>query len=142
MQDLRTELEDMQTQQTDRGLVITLNSILFDTGSANLKAGAQKELEKIADYLKKYPERNLVVEGFTDSTGSDQFNETLSQNRADAVKRALTAYGVMGNRIETRGYGEQFPVANNNTDTGRQLNRRVEVVISNSDDTRVSERDS
>ena len=140
LQTLRSELDNMQTQQTDRGLVITLNSILFDTGEATLKPGARKELQNIANYLEKFPERNLVVEGFTDSTGPEELNERLSQERADAVRQALVSAGIDGSRIQTRGYGEQFPIASNDTNAGRQLNRRVEVVISNSDDTDVTER--
>jgi outer membrane protein OmpA-like peptidoglycan-associated protein len=128
---LSQELADLEAQQTERGLVITLNNILFDVGKTELKRGADNTLDKIADALEEFPEHNLMIEGFTDSTGADDYNENLSQQRAESVKAALVKRGINPDRIDTRGYGEQYPIATNNTDTGRQLNRRVEIIVSN-----------
>jgi outer membrane protein OmpA-like peptidoglycan-associated protein len=110
--------------------VVTLGDVLFDTGKANLKSGAIRSLERVADALKSNPERRVTVEGFTDSTGSEQTNLELSQRRAEAVERALEQMGVDTGRIAARGYGEEFPVADNDSASGRQMNRRVEIIIS------------
>lgn len=127
---MQSELQDLNAKNTNRGVVITLSDVLFDTGKAQLKPGAQRSLQKLAEFLQEYPERNAMIEGFTDSTGSEEFNEKLSEDRADAVRTALVGLGVAPERIVTRGYGEQFPVASNSTAAGRQLNRRVEIVLS------------
>lgn len=128
---LQQQLTDLQAQQTDRGMVLTLGDVLFDTGRAVLKSGAMVTIDRLAAFMKDNPERTLVVEGHTDSVGSDAFNLTLSQQRADAVKSALSMRGVDGNRVTTEGFGKARPVASNDTAEGRQRNRRVEVVISN-----------
>ncbi len=128
---LESELSELKAKQTDRGVILTLGDILFKTGKANLMSGAMRSMDILADFLKKYPERNVLIEGFTDSTGSETYNLGLSQQRADAVRDALTAKGIATERITTKGYGEQFPVAGNNTQAGRQQNRRVEIVILN-----------
>lgn len=128
---LSQELSDLEAKQTERGLVITLNSILFDVNSADLKPAAGNTMDKIANALREYPEHNLVIEGYTDSQGSNDYNENLSRLRAEAVKNALVTRGITSDRIDTRGYGEQNPIATNDTATGRQLNRRVEIVVSN-----------
>jgi outer membrane protein OmpA-like peptidoglycan-associated protein len=128
---LSQELSDLEAQQTERGLVITLNNILFDAGKSELKPGADNTLDKIADVLQEYSDHTLKIEGFTDSTGDDNYNESLSQLRAEAVKNALVQRGIGPDRIDTRGYGERYPIATNNTPTGRQLNRRVEIIVSN-----------
>lgn len=130
LQQMQAELKDLNAKQTNRGMVITLSDVLFDVNKADLKPGAQRTLEKLAQFLKEYPERTVEIDGFTDSTGSDQYNKELSERRAQAVRDALAGMGVPPDRIVARGYGKQYPVANNNTTTGRQLNRRVEIVLS------------
>jgi outer membrane protein OmpA-like peptidoglycan-associated protein len=127
---LESELADMRAKQTDRGWILTLkNELLFDAGGASLKPGAQRALDNLAQFLTKYPDRDIAIEGFTDSTGSKDLNQQLSEKRAWAVKAALVARGIQSTRIDARGYGPSFPVASNETPTGRQLNRRVEIVI-------------
>ena len=127
---LETELADVRAKQTDRGWILTLkNELLFDSGGATLKPGAQRALDNLAQFLRKHPERDIAIEGFTDSIGSPDSNQRLSERRAQAVKDALTGRGIESRRIDARGYGPSFPVASNATETGRQLNRRVEIVI-------------
>ena len=127
---LESELADMRAKQTDRGWILTLkNELLFDAGGATLKPGAQRSLDNLSQFLTKYPERDIAIEGFTDSSGSKEVNQHLSEKRAWAVKAALVARGIQSTRIDARGYGPSFPVASNETPTGRQLNRRVEIVI-------------
>ena len=127
---LETELADARAKQTDRGWILTLkNELLFDSGGATLKPGAQRALDNLAQFLRKHPERDIAIEGFTDSIGSPDSNQRLSERRAQAVKDALTGRGLESWRIHARGYGPSFPVASNATETGRQLNRRVEIVI-------------
>jgi outer membrane protein OmpA-like peptidoglycan-associated protein len=137
---LEAQLAELKAQQTERGWVLTLGGdVLFDVNEATLKPGAKRALDNLAQFMQQYPQRNVSIEGFTDSTGSDQYNEALSERRAQAVKDALVARGIGANRISVRGYGEAFPVATNDTTAGRQLNRRVEVVISR-DGNQVGER--
>jgi outer membrane protein OmpA-like peptidoglycan-associated protein len=127
---LETELADVRAKQTDRGWILTLkNELLFDSGGATLKSGAQRALDNLAQFLRKHPERDIAIEGFTDSIGSPDSNQRLSERRAQAVKDALTGRGIESRRIDARGYGPSFPVASNATETGRQLNRRVEIVV-------------
>lgn len=124
------ELAGLPARQTDRGLVVTLSeNILFDVDQAALKPGGAQQLARVADYLRNNPDRNLLIEGHTDSTASDTYNLALSQRRANAVEDFLIAQGVDPRRINARGYGEQLPVATNDTAAGRQQNRRVELVI-------------
>jgi outer membrane protein OmpA-like peptidoglycan-associated protein len=104
--------------------------VLFDSGRAELKAGAFRTVDRLATFMRDHPERSLEVEGYTDSVGSDALNMTLSQRRADAVRAALLERGVEGSRITTSGLGKASPVASNDTAEGRQRNRRVEIVIS------------
>jgi outer membrane protein OmpA-like peptidoglycan-associated protein len=127
---LESELRELAATKTDRGLVVTLNDVLFDTGSATLRPGGQRVVARLADFLREYPERTLAIEGFTDSVGGDTFNQDLSERRAASVRVALIGSGIDGSRIYVRGYGKAFPVASNDTAEGRQRNRRVEVVIS------------
>ena len=127
---LETELADMRAKQTDRGWVLTLkNELLFDTGGSELKPGAERALDNLVQFLEKHRDRSIAIEGFTDSTGSKQLNQSLSEKRAWAVKAALVKRGIASNRIDARGYGPQFPIASNDNAAGRQLNRRVEIVI-------------
>ncbi len=127
---LETQLKDMEAKKTDRGMVITLGDVLFDTNQAQLKSGAMRNLQKLADFFKQYPQRKLMIEGFTDSTGSRRRNQELSDKRAYSVRTALLDMGIGADRITSRGYGESYPVAGNDTAAGRQLNRRVEIIIS------------
>jgi outer membrane protein OmpA-like peptidoglycan-associated protein len=126
---LENELRSLEAKQSDRGVVLTLGDILFETGKSALMPGAKRTINILAEFLKKHPKRNILIEGFTDSVGSDSYNMNLSRKRALAVRAALTVRGVLSERIATKGYGERFPVAGNKTEAGRQQNRRVEVTI-------------
>jgi outer membrane protein OmpA-like peptidoglycan-associated protein len=123
-------LADLEAEQTERGLVLTLGDVLFDTNRAVLKAGAESTLQRLAHFMTEYPERRVLVEGHTDATGSDEYNRELSARRADTVREALMEHGIPAERIRTRGLGEAYPLASNDTAGGRQLNRRVEIVVS------------
>ncbi len=127
--ELERELQDLQTEQTDRGLVMVPGNILFEFDSANIKAGSERTIDKIAQFLTDYPDQKIKIEGFTDSVGEENYNQELSQRRADAVKQALIDSGVSADRISTEGMGEEFPVASNDTTAGRLENRRVEIII-------------
>jgi outer membrane protein OmpA-like peptidoglycan-associated protein len=131
---LEAELKELNAKQTERGLVITLGDVLFDTNKAQLKPGGIRNLEKLAGFLKQYPGRNVRIEGYTDSTGSADYNLGLSDRRANAVRSSLLDMGINSDRITTRGYGEESPVASNDTAMGRQLNRRVEIILSDETD--------
>jgi outer membrane protein OmpA-like peptidoglycan-associated protein len=127
---LKAQIHDLKAEQTERGWVLTLRSDeLFDAGGATLKPGARRATDNLAQFMSRYPEREMAIEGFTDSVGAHEANRKLSESRAAAVKTALVARGVEPSRIDARGYGPAFPVASNQTPTGRQLNRRVEIVI-------------
>lgn len=126
---LQAEVDALKAKPTDRGLVLTLGDVLFDTGKAELNSGATRKLDQLAQFLADHPDRRLQIDGFTDSVGTDSYNLDLSQRRANAVKSALQARGIDATRITTQGYGKEFPVASNADSGGRQLNRRVEVVI-------------
>jgi OmpA-OmpF porin, OOP family len=125
------ELMDLQAKQTERGLVLTLRDVLFETGKAQLLPGAIWTVQKVSDFLLKNPDRNVLIEGHTDSVGGEDYNLGLSERRADSVRRALIEYNVPPERITIKGYGKRFPVAGNDTPDGRQKNRRVEIVIMN-----------
>ncbi len=126
------ELEAIaETQRTENGIVTTLkDNILFDSGKAVLKPVAYDSVNQIADILKKYPEDMVIVIGHTDSIGSDAYNQTLSMQRAQAVRLAMIDRGVPASSIEAVGMGEAKPVATNDTAEGRARNRRVELQIS------------
>jgi outer membrane protein OmpA-like peptidoglycan-associated protein len=126
---VQAELDALKATPTERGSVLTLGDVLFDTGRAELKPGASRNLDQLAQFLAEHPERRVQVDGFTDSVGTDEYNRELSQLRADAVRAALIGRGVDPSRIGTQGYGKGYPVASNSDAGGRQLNRRVEVVI-------------
>jgi OOP family OmpA-OmpF porin len=130
VQQLQQELAALQAKQTDRGLVLTLGDVLFETGRADLRAGALRHLYPLVTFLQKYPERQVLIEGHTDNVGLDASNLELSQRRADAVRDFLLQNGVNAAQLTTRGYGETSPVASNDTAAGRQQNRRVELIIS------------
>ena len=129
-QQLQQELAALQAKQTDRGLVLTLGDVLFETGRADLRPGALRNLYPLVTFLQKYPERRVLIEGHTDNVGSEAYNLDLSQRRADAVRDFLSQNGVNTAQIATRGYGKASPVASNDTAAGRQQNRRVELIIS------------
>lgn len=129
-QSLESELKDLRANRTDRGLVLTLGDVLFDTGKATLKPGAYATLDRVAKVLHDHAGRKVVIEGHTDSTGSEELNQALSQQRAQAVQTVLMERGVSGAQIATVGKGEAMPVASNDNAAGRQQNRRVELIFS------------
>ena len=131
MDELQRQIVELNARETDRGLVVTLGDLLFETGQSDLKGGAAGNLNKLAAFLDEYADRSVLIEGHTDNVGSENFNLNLSQSRAESVKSYLVELGVQPERLSTSGLGEQSPVAGNDTATGRQQNRRVEVVISN-----------
>jgi len=125
---LQSEVPQLRTRQSERGWILTLrNDVLFD-GDV-LRPGAAPTLDNLARFLRDNPERDVAIEGFTDAGGSSAANRRLSESRARALRDALVSRGVEPRRIEARGYGDSFPVASNDTAGGRQLNRRVEIVI-------------
>ncbi|HEX5344855.1 MAG TPA: OmpA family protein [Duganella sp.] len=127
---LQQQLADLQAKQTERGVIITLSDVLFNVDRAELSAEGMRTVQKVADVLMQEPQSVVLVEGFTDSTGSSQHNLELSQRRAESVRSALVGLGVPSGKIGTRGYGEAYPVASNADAGSRQLNRRVEIVLS------------
>ena len=137
---VQAELEALKATPTPRGLVMTLGDVLFDTGRAELKSGAGRKMDQLGQFLVEHTDRRVQIDGFTDSVGTDSYNEDLSQRRADAVKTALINRGVQPSRIGTEGYGKAYPVANNTDSGGRQLNRRVEVVIGGDNGTAIAPR--
>lgn len=128
-QKARHELEAYKTKESKRGTVLVLDNLLFDTGGATLHRGSQRNLDPLVRYLRDNPERNIAVEGHTDNVGGESYNIDLSFRRAEAVKNYLVVSGIDARRISTKGFGESLPVASNNSAQGRQLNRRVEIVI-------------
>lgn len=129
--DLQQQIAELNARPTDRGLVVTLGDVLFATGGSTLKDNTPEDLDRLAAFLAKYPDRTVVIEGHTDSVGSTASNLGLSQRRADAVKAYLVARGVASARLSAVGLGEGAPAAANTTVSGRQQNRRVEVIIAN-----------
>jgi outer membrane protein OmpA-like peptidoglycan-associated protein len=127
--------EEAAQARSQQGLVLTPRDILFQPGRAQLDANATGTLQNVAQYLKANPGRKVMIQGFTDSTGSAELNQQLSQERADAVRLALVNQGVDASRIEIAGMGPSAPIASNDTTAGRLLNRRVSILISNADGT-------
>jgi outer membrane protein OmpA-like peptidoglycan-associated protein len=132
-EELAERVNELEAQRTERGLVLTLGDVLFDFDKATLKSGGVRAVDNLSQFLQEYPERNVLIEGFTDTVGPADYNEKLSRRRANSVRQALLNDGISSSRIQIRGYGEQYPVASNNTEAGRQQNRRVEVIISDMD---------
>jgi outer membrane protein OmpA-like peptidoglycan-associated protein len=126
---LQSEVDALNAKPTDRGLVLTLGDVLFDTGKAGLNPGASRNLDQLVQFLTEHQDRRVEIDGYTDSVGTDSFNLDLSQRRADTVKSVLVSRGIDSSRIVSRGYGKEFEVASNSEASGRQLNRRVEIVI-------------
>jgi outer membrane protein OmpA-like peptidoglycan-associated protein len=127
LRSLVTEITNLR--ETSRGIVISLSDILFDVNQSTLKPGAAQNIARISTVLRQYPDKNIAVEGHTDSDGSDSYNQDLSERRAAAVREALVAGGVSSGLITSKGFGESQPVATNATAVGKQQNRRVEIVV-------------
>jgi len=120
----------LETRDSARGLIVSMSDVLFDTGQFSLKPGAREKLAKVAGILIAYPGLNIEVGGYTDNVGSDEMNQKLSENRAGAVRDYLVKEGVGTNSVTAKGYGNTLPVASNDNASGRQMNRRVELVVS------------
>ncbi|NMX93069.1 MULTISPECIES: OmpA family protein [unclassified Pseudomonas] len=121
----------LNAKQTERGTLVTFGDVLFATNKADLKSSGLMNINKLAQFLQENPDRKVIVEGYTDSTGSAAYNQTLSERRATSVQVALIKMGVNPSRIVTAGYGKEYPIADNASVSGRAMNRRVEVTISN-----------
>jgi outer membrane protein OmpA-like peptidoglycan-associated protein len=120
----------LQTRDTARGLIVSMPDVLFDFGKSTLRPAARERLAKVAGILLAYPDIKVEVDGYTDSVGTEEFNQQLSEERADAVRGYLTGEGVASDKVTTHGFGKADPVASNDTASGRQQNRRVELVVS------------
>ncbi len=131
---LEMQLIALDARKTDRGMVVTLGDVLFNTGQAQLLPDRSGNMNKLADFFKQYPNRTASIEGYTDSVGSSASNYDLSQRRANAVMAALTDRGVPADRLSTRAFGPESPTASNETSAGRQMNRRVEIVFAPASD--------
>jgi outer membrane protein OmpA-like peptidoglycan-associated protein len=127
--DLESQLKELNAKKTERGLVVTLGDVLFDSGKSQLQAEGARNMSKLAEVFKRNPERTASVEGYTDSIGSSASNQALSGQRAGAVVSALVNLGVSAGRLNAQAFGEDRPVASNDTASGRQMNRRVEIVF-------------
>ena len=132
---MRTRLAEqlnsiLQTRESARGLIVSMSDVLFDTGKYSLKPGAREKLAKVAGILLAYPGLNIEVGGYTDNVGTDDMNQTLSENRAGSVRDYLVQQGVLANSVSSRGFGNTLPVASNDNSAGRQQNRRVELLVS------------
>lgn len=126
---LPKELAELHAKQTDRGIVLSLGDFLFEPGKADLSPGALRAIQKVTDFLIRNPKRSVLIEGHTDSSGDDNDNLALSELRADVVRTALINDQIAPERIFIKGYGKNFPIANNDTPKGRRQNRRVEIII-------------
>jgi outer membrane protein OmpA-like peptidoglycan-associated protein len=129
-EEMRRDLANAKIERVGEGIKITFDSgILFETNSSNLQSVARANIESLVKILNKYPDTNIFIEGDTDSEGSDEYNQKLSERRAQAVADYQKGLGIAGARISTVGLGESNPIASNDTAEGRRLNRRVEVAI-------------
>jgi outer membrane protein OmpA-like peptidoglycan-associated protein len=127
--ELQAQINLLNAKATERGWVVTLGDVLFDTGKANLKSSTSQHLTNLAQFLGKYPGRGALIEGHTDSVGAEDYNQGLSQRRADSVRNFLQNQGIASSRLSSSGKGEVQPIAGNDSASGRQQNRRVEVII-------------
>ena len=130
-QQIKQLQDSLNAKQTDRGTLVTFGDVLFATNKADLKSNGLVNINKLAQFLQENPDRKVIVEGYTDSTGAASYNQSLSERRATSVQVALIKMGVDPARIVAQGYGKEFPVAENSSVSGRAMNRRVEVTISN-----------
>jgi outer membrane protein OmpA-like peptidoglycan-associated protein len=128
-EDMQHQIDALQATATERGIVLTLGDVMFTTGRADLKAGTVSNLDRLVGFLNENPGRKIEIEGHTDNVGSEDSNLGLSQRRADSVKSYLVQQGIEAGRIVSSGKGEHQPVADNESEGGRQRNRRVEVII-------------
>jgi outer membrane protein OmpA-like peptidoglycan-associated protein len=126
---LENKLTKLEAKETDRGLMYSLGDVLFVYGKADLQPGAAEPIKRVANFMKQHPEKTMLIEGHTDSTGSAAFNQKLSLQRAEYVMEALKQRGVAASRMKAIGLGQSQPIATNTTDAGRQKNRRVEIII-------------
>jgi outer membrane protein OmpA-like peptidoglycan-associated protein len=129
LQSMQAQLADLEARQTERGLVVTLGDVLFEVDKSDLKPGAARNLDKLVAALSDHPQTSVVIEGHTDSTGSREYNLSLSERRANSVRAYLIGGGIDPARLSARGLGLDYPVASNDTAAGRQQNRRVEIII-------------
>jgi OOP family OmpA-OmpF porin len=125
------ELAALKARETAQGLALTVSDVFFEFDRADLKPSALADLSRVAAFLREHPDRNVVLEGHTDSLGTEHYNEELSQRRAASVKSYLVAQGVDPSRLMSQGFGEGFPIASNDSEGGRQQNRRVEMLVLN-----------
>ncbi|VVO07688.1 hypothetical protein PS858_01900 [Pseudomonas fluorescens] len=130
-QQIKQLQDSLNAKQTDRGTLVTFGDVLFATDRADLKSSGLVNINKLAQFLQENPDRKVIVEGYTDSTGTASHNQSLSERRAGSVRTALVKMGVDPARIVAQGYGKEYPVAENSSTSGRAMNRRVEVTISN-----------
>jgi outer membrane protein OmpA-like peptidoglycan-associated protein len=129
-EELRRDLEGATVERVGEGILITFDSgLLFDFDAYNLRSETKANIEKLSETLKKYDDTNILIEGHTDNTGEDAYNQKLSENRADAVENYIVAQGIADSRITTKGYGETQPLDSNESEAGKQKNRRVDVAI-------------
>jgi len=127
--ELRRQIEMLKAEETERGLVLTLGDLLFAFDSAELKSGATSTLDRLVAFLNQYPTRKVAIEGHTDSVGNPDYNYRLSQRRAESVKSYLVQAGISFDRLSASGKGQDQPLASNDSESGRQQNRRVELII-------------
>jgi outer membrane protein OmpA-like peptidoglycan-associated protein len=129
-EEIKNDVKGAKVERIGEGIKITFDSgILFAVNSHDLNENSKENIRQLAQTLKKYEDTNILIEGHTDSTGEEAYNQTLSERRANSVSNYLKSNGVTGSRITTVGYGENQPIASNETEAGRSQNRRVEVAI-------------
>ncbi len=119
-----------KVERVEEGIILELNDkVLFDLGKSNLTTNSKRSLDKVVEIFAKYPDTNIEIQGHTDNTGSDEFNQTLSEQRAQSVYNYLTSKNISGSRLRTKGFGENAPKYSNDTETNRSQNRHVEFLI-------------